>query len=154
MRPLTTMTFRSRFAAMAAALLLISTWGGCGRKMPPIQPGTYPPPAVKDLAFELQDGLLTLFWTLPAAEKDRDKENSAVSFKVLRARQTASEAECQACSVRFQTVGVVRLAGRDPSERLQFQDRLEPGYKYRYKVIGTSAAGVEAKDSNIVHPNP
>ena len=154
MHPLTTMAFRSRFAAMVAALLLIGAMHGCGRKMDPIQPGTYPPPPVKDLAFELQDGLLTLFWTLPAAEKERDKENPSVSFKVLRARQTASEAECQACSVRFQAVGVVRLAGRDPSERLQFQDRLEPGYKYRYKVIGTSAAGVESKDSNIVHPNP
>jgi hypothetical protein len=154
MRPLTPMTFCRRFAAILAAVLLIGAWGGCGRKMPPIQPGTYPPPAVKDLAFELQDGLLTLYWTLPAAEKERDKETPPVAFKVLRARRTASEAECQSCSVRFQAVGNVRLAGRDPSERLQFQDRLEPGYQYRYKVIGTSAAGVESKDSNIVHPNP
>jgi hypothetical protein len=154
MRPLTPMPFCRRLAAIAAAVVWIGAMYGCGRKMDPIQPGTYPPPAVKDLAFELQDGLLTLFWMLPAAEKERDKENPAVSFKVLRARQTASEAECQSCSVRFQAVGVVRLAGRDPSERLQFQDRLEPGYQYRYKVIGTSAAGVDSKDSNIVHPNP
>jgi hypothetical protein len=140
-------------AAIVAAVLLIAAWGGCGRKMPPIQPGTYPPKAVKDLAFEVQDGSLTLFWSAPA-EKEKDKENAAVSFKVLRARQTASEADCQTCSVRFQAVGDVRLAGRDPSERLQFQDRLDPGYKYRYKVIGTSAAGVVSKDSNIVHPNP
>lgn len=154
MHPPTPIAFCRRLAAIVAAVLLIGALDGCGRKMPPIQPGTYPPPAVKDLAFEVQDGLLTLFWTVPAAEKEREKENPAVSFKVMRARQTASEADCQTCSVRFQAVGDVRLAGRDPSQRLQFQDRLEPGYKYRYKVIGVSAAGVESKESNIVHPNP
>ena len=153
MRPLTPLAFCSRFAAMVMVVLWIGAGGGCGRKMPPIQPGTYPPAAVKDLAFELQDGGLTLFWTAPAMEKEKDRENAAVGFKVLRARQTESEAACQSCSVRFQVIGEVRLAGRDPSERLQFKDRLEPGYKYRYKVIGTSAAGVESKDSNIVHPN-
>ena len=77
--------------------------------MPPIQPGTYPPKAVKDLTFDVQDGSLTLFWSAPA-EKEKDKENAAVSFKVLRARQTASEADCQTCSVRFQAVG--RCAAR------------------------------------------
>jgi len=153
MRPLAPIFFCSRFAVIAAAVLLIGALDGCGRKMPPIQPGTYPPQAVKDLAFEVKDGSLTLFWTAPV-EKEKDKENAAVGFKILRARQTASEAECQSCSVRFQVVGNIRLAGKDPSERLQFQDRLEPGYKYRYKVIGTSAAGVDSKDSNIVHPNP
>jgi hypothetical protein len=86
--------------------------------------------------------------------KPKDQENAAVSFKVLRARQTEAEAACQSCSVSFQMVGVVRLEGRDPSARLEFRDLLEPGYKYRYKVIGTSAAGVDSKDSNIVHPTP
>jgi hypothetical protein len=140
-------------ALVAAALLIVAVWGGCGRKMPPIQPGTYPPQAVKDLAFDVRDGLLTLFWRAPV-EKEKDKENAAVSFKVLRARQTEAEAACQSCSVSFQMVGVVRLEGRDPSARLEFRDLLEPGYKYRYKVIGTSAAGVDSKDSNIVHPTP
>jgi hypothetical protein len=154
MHPPTPIPFCRRLAAIAAATLLIAALHGCGRKMPPIQPGTYPPPAVKDLAFELKDDSLTLFWTMPAAETQRDKENAAVSFKILRARQTKSEAECQTCSVRFQAIGDVRLAGKDPSKRLQFQDRLEPGYKYRYKVVGTSAAGVDSKESNIVHPTP
>lgn len=153
MRPPPPMPLPGRLAAVAAALLIAAVWGGCGRKMPPIQPGTYPPQAVKDLVFEVRDGSLTLFWTLPV-EKEKDKENAAVTFKVLRARQTESEAECQSCSVRFQVVGNVSLVGRDPAARLQFKDWLEPGYKYRYKVIGTSAARVDSKDSNIVHPNP
>jgi hypothetical protein len=141
-----------RLVAVAMAALLLVAPGGCGRKMPPIQPGTYPPPAVKNLAFEMRDDRLTLFWTAPVAKGE--KESPAVGFRILRARQTASEAECQTCSVRFQTVGDVRLAGRDPSERLQFQDRLEPGYKYRYKVIGYSDARLDSKDSNVVHPTP
>ena len=148
MRPLTPIPFCRRLAAIVAVVLLIGTGvTKCCRS----QPGTYPPKAVKDLAFDVQDGSLTLFWSAPA-EEEKDKENAAVSFKVLRARQTASEADCQACSVRFQAVGDVRLAGGEPQGALQ--DRLEPGYKYRYKVIGASTAGVASKDSNIVHPNP
>jgi hypothetical protein len=141
-----------RLAAVAAVVFLFAAPGGCGRKMPPIQPGAYPPPAVKNLAFEVQDDNLTLFWTLPVAKGE--KESPAVGFKILRARQTESEAECQTCSVRFLTVGNVGLAGKDPSERLQFRDRLEPGYKYRYKVIGYSDARLDSKDSNVVYPTP
>jgi len=84
--------------------------GSRGRmRLPAIQPGTYRA-AVKDLAFEVQTEP-DLFWSAPA-EKEKDKENAAVSFKVLRARQTASEADCQTCSVRFQeSAGAARRQG-------------------------------------------
>jgi len=141
-----------RFTAILAVVFMLGGVEGCGRKLPPIQPGTYPPPAVKDLAYELKDGELTLSWTTPAVQKE--KESPAVGFKILRARQTSSEAECQTCTVRFQVVGDVRPAGKEPSERLQFQDRLESGYKYRYKVKGYTTPEAEGKDSNVVFPNP
>ena len=67
---------------------------GCGRKLPPIQPGTYPPPAVRDLAFQVRGEEVVLSWTVPAGSPDKD--SPAVGFKVLRSRQTEQEvAECQ-----------------------------------------------------------
>jgi hypothetical protein len=146
------MTGFCRLTAVLATVLLLAGAAGCGRKLPPIQPGTYPPPAVKNLAFEEQDGELTLFWTAPAVRNQQ--ESPAVGFKVLRARQTLSEAECQSCTVRFEVIGDVRVVSKEPAERMQFKDRLESGYKYRYKVRGVSASGAEAKDSNVVFPNP
>ncbi len=141
-----------RLAAIFTVVFMFGSLGGCGRKLPPIQPGTYPPPAVKNLTFEVKDGELTLFWTVPAVQKE--SESPAVGFKILRARQTVSEAECQTCSVRFEVIGDLPLAGKEPSESLQFRDRLESGYKYRYKVRGYTAVGAQAKDSNVVLPNP
>jgi hypothetical protein len=118
--------------------------------MPPIAPGAYPPPVVKNLMFELKEDQLTLFWPAPAVRSE--KESPAVGFKVLRARQTASEAECRTCRLRYQVAGEVRLAGQDPSARLQFQDRLEPGYKYRYKIISYSVDGLESRESDSLDP--
>jgi hypothetical protein len=107
---------------------------------------------VKQLLFEVKDGELTLFWTAPVVRKET--ESPAAGFRILRARQTLSEAECQTCSVPFQIIGNFPVAGKEPSERLQFRDRLEAGYKYRYKVRGYSESGAEARDSNVVFPNP
>src|SRR5512143_4060587 len=119
-----------RLTVILIAVCMLGGVAGCGRKLPPIQPGTYPPPAVKDLAFEVKDGTVTLSWTVPAVQKPN--ESPPVGFKVLRARQTLTEAECQTCTVRFLVVGDIRVVGKEPAERLQFQDRLESGYKYRY----------------------
>lgn len=141
-----------RLTVILMAVFILVVLGGCGRKLPPIQPGTYPPPAVKDLAFEVKDSELTLSWTVPAVQKE--KESPPVGFKVLRARQTLAEAECQTCTVRFQAIGDVRVIGKEPAERLQFKDRLESGYKYRYKVRGYTTPEAEGKDSNVVLPNP
>ncbi len=103
-------------------ILLAAVLAGCGRKMPPIAPGAYPPPAVKQVSFERQQDRLTLFWTRPLARSE--KESPAVGFR----------------------------AGQDPSERLQFEDRLEPGYDYHYQIISLSADGLESKESASVHP--
>jgi hypothetical protein len=139
-----------RAVAFGGLVFIIGALAGCGRKMPPIAPGAYPPPVVKNLTFELQEDQLTLFWPAPAVRSE--KESPAVGFRVLRARQTASEAECRTCRLRYQEAGEVRLAGQDPSARLQFQDRLEPGYKYRYKIISYSADGLESRESDSVNP--
>jgi hypothetical protein len=140
-----------RAAAFSMLVFLSSAFAGCGHKMLPIPPGVYPPPVVKNITFERQDDRLTLFWSLPAVRSE--KEAPAVGFKILRARQTAGEAECRTCRLRFEVAGEVPAAGREPAERLQFQDRLEPGYEYRYKIISVSAEGLESRDSVSVQPS-
>jgi hypothetical protein len=141
-----------RFALVLAAAA-IAVLAGCGRKLPPIQPGTYPPPAVRDLAFQVRGEEVVLSWTVPAGAPDKD--SPAVGFKVLRSRQTEQEvAECQSCAPRFQAVGDVRPMDPVESGAMQYVERLEPGYRYQYKVRSYSASNREGRDSNVVHLTP
>ena len=141
-----------RFALVLAAAA-IAVLAGCGRKLPPIQPGTYPPPAVRDLAFQVRGEEVVLSWTVPAGSPDKD--SPAVGFKVLRSRQTEQEvAECQSCAPKFQAVGDVRPTDPVESGGLQYVERLEPGYRYQYKVRSYSASNREGRDSNVVHITP
>jgi hypothetical protein len=137
-----------RGALVLLGVLLLTLGGSCGRKLPPIQPGVLPPPAVADLSYEMHGSEIVLIWSLPAFRQDQ--ESAAAGFKVLRARQTAAEAECQTCPAPFQTIGDVWASGKRPASRLRFRDALEPGFKYRYKLKSYSADGVFGKDSNEV----
>jgi hypothetical protein len=138
--------------ALVLALLALAVLAGCGRKLPPIQPGTYPPPAVKDLAFQIRGEEVVLTWAVPPDAPE--KESPAVGFKVLRSRQTETEAECQTCPPKFQPIGDVRPSGPAVPGGMQYVDRLEPGYRYQYKVRSYSAVGTEGRDSNVVHLKP
>jgi hypothetical protein len=137
-----------RWAAVLFGGLLLSLGGSCGRKLPPIQPGVLPPPTVADLAYEMHGREIILVWTLPVFR--HDQESAAAGFKILRARQTMAEAECQTCPAPFQTVGDVLASGKRSAGRLRFRDTLEPGFNYRYKLRAYSADGVFGKDSNEV----
>jgi hypothetical protein len=116
--------------------------------MDPIRPGVYPPPAVKDLAYEINGSTIALTWFVPFAQGE--KEAPAASFKIFRARQTPADAECQTCPVRFQVIGEMTARGRSAISRPRFRDKLEPGFTYHYKVKAYSSEGVEGKDSNVI----
>jgi hypothetical protein len=136
-------------AGLVVALVLAAAIAGCGRKLPPIQPGSYPPPAVKDLVYQVRDEEVVLTWSIPAATSE--KESPAAGFKVLRSRQTEAEAECTTCPPKFQAISDVRSPGPVTTAAMHYADRLEPGYRYQYKVRGYSAGGREGRDSNVVH---
>jgi hypothetical protein len=137
-----------RVAAVLIGILLLSGGGGCGRKMPPIQPGLLPPPTVADLTYEMRGNEIILLWTLPAFSQK--KESAAAGFQVLRARQTTAEAQCRECPAPFETVGDVLASGRAVGSRLRFRDAMEPGFTHSYKLKPYTADGVIGQDSNTV----
>jgi hypothetical protein len=132
-------------AAACIGLLGISLLVGCGRKLPPIQPGAFPPPVVVDLTHEVRGSEIFLFWSIPPVNPT--KERAAAGFKVLRARQTAAEDECQACPVPYRVIADIAASGRPPGSRMKFRDALEPGFKYSYKLQSYTADEVLGKDS-------
>jgi len=135
-------------AAVLIGVLLLGVMGSCGRKMLPIQPGVLPPPTAADLAYEMRGSEIILSWTVPIYH--HNKESAAAGFKVLRARQTMAEAQCQTCPAPFQTIGDVLASGKTSGSRLRFRDTLEPGFTYSYKLKPYTADDVVGKDSNVV----
>lgn len=136
---------------LAGALLVCQTAAGCGRKMLPIRPGSYPPPAVANLGYAWGDGeALVLSWDAPAPRGE--KESPAAGFRVLRARLQPGEENCRGCPVRYDVVGQVRAESREGDGRFRFVDRPEPGFLYRYKVIAYSAEGLVSRESVVLQP--
>lgn len=135
-------------AAAGVGILLYCVLGGCGRKLPPIQPGALPAPAVADLAGEASAGEVRLVWSIPPARPAAESE--AAGFKVLRARRPVDESECATCPVAFQVIGDVAAAGRRPGSRLKFRDSIQPGFQHRYKIQAYSADGRTGRESNTV----
>lgn len=134
---------------LAAALIGLALFAsGCGRKLPPIQPGVLPPPAVADLAYEVREGEILLFWNMPAFNPE--KESAAAGFRVQRSRQTAAEAECRTCPTRFQAVGDIGASGRAPGSRIRFRDAPETGFVYSYKVQAYTADGRTGEESKTL----
>ncbi|MEJ5359410.1 MAG: hypothetical protein WHT06_12140 [Desulfobacterales bacterium] len=142
---------RRLFLFLAGLLLVCQAAAGCGRKMPPIRPGSYPPPAVANLGYAWGDGeALVLSWDAPAPRGE--KESPAEGFRVLRARLQPGEENCRGCSVRYEVVGQVRVESRGEDGRFRFVDRPAPGFLYRYKVTAYSAEGLVSRESAVLQP--
>jgi hypothetical protein len=137
-----------RVAAACIGFFLFITVGGCGRKLPPIQPGAFPPPAVADLSYEISGGDILLAWSLPVFNPT--KEGTVAGFKILRARRTADESDCPTCRDVFQEIGDIAASGRHPGSRIKFRVALEPGFKHRYKIRSYTSDGLVGRDSNTV----
>ena len=137
-----------RCAAILVSVFLAGMLFGCGRKLPPSPPQQYMPPVVADLAFRLEENRVTLSWTVP---QPLDKDQPApAGFRIFRARQLSSEADCSSCKLDFRQTGDVTSKGKKPGSPLHFSETLLSGYKYVYKVVAYDAKGFDGKDSKSI----
>lgn len=139
-------------AAASIGLVSLILITGCGRKLPPIQPGALPPAAVVDLTYEVQGSAVLLSWSVPAFEPA--KQSAVALFKVLRARQTDQEAECGTCPPAFRVIAERAASAKAPGSRMRFRDALEPGFKHSYKLQSYADDGIAVQESNAVTVTP
>lgn len=144
----TARSFAAALLAAAVAAASLAAASGCGRKLPPAPPGAKAPAAVQDLAATLEGAAVTLLWTHAAAPAEG--ESQTAGYKVFRARRDAAEADCTDCPAPFKLIGELSARRMTPGSRVRFRDEIEPGYRYRYKVVAISAEGAPAADSNVV----
>lgn len=137
-------------------LLIVITlsvlFSGCGKKAPPLPPRQIQPPAVNDLTSSVDGNLLELNWTYPV-----DKKNTASGvsgFIVYRSKQKLSEPECEVCPVTFERVEDIPIRVKHAESVIKgvmtYNEVLEKGFRYRYKVTVYTNKGLSGSDSNLV----
>jgi hypothetical protein len=116
----------------------------CGKKGPPLPPREKPLPAITDLKEEIQNGQLTLTWTVSTVKR-------ASGFYVYRSKTGVSEPECKDCPVLFTRLADIPITrGVGEEKTFMYTETVEKGYRYIYKVTVYSQAGLVSSDSNYV----
>lgn len=135
---------------MFLALPLLSA-AGCGKKTPPVPPGQRVPLPAVQLEKDIEGSTLTLTWTIGQVN---GKETIWQKFSVFRSITDARESACDSCPIVFQYLTDIPVTGREADARgkiqLRFQDQLEEGFHYIYKVTGYSTDNPDGHDSNLV----
>jgi len=131
---------------------LILVFSACGMKGPPKPPIKDEPPVVSDLSYVIEKESVQLSWTVPP--KGGKRPSRLAGFKIFRFKQTFVEAECKTCPPQFEEIWdlpiVDKREGGAPQDRMTFNDALESGYRYVYKVAVYLNDGVVGSDSNVV----
>ena len=125
---------------------------GCGKKAPPKPPRQEEPPVVNDLSYSLDRNNFKLTWTIPEVKQ---KVKSGLSgFVIYRSKKPFSESECLNCPVFFKRIADIPIkakgAGNLKKDIITYNEILEKGCRYIYKVTGYTDNGVKGDDSNQI----
>ena len=126
--------------------------GGCGKKGPPVAPGAKPLPAVSDLRLTMGTDRIWLSWSIP---DEMNKISAGIKeFAVYRSKVSATEPACKDCPILFKRIAQVPLEIHLKEEAVgrpfSYEDRVESGNHYIYKVTVLMKDGRESPDSNFV----
>jgi len=134
-------------------LALASSLGvGCGKKGPPRAPQQPLPAMVKDLSYRIDHDRIYLGWTIPGA--DGRSASYPATVKLFRFKQSAEDSSCEKCPIHFTEIAdlpvQMKRSGKSESGSMSFEEVLERGYRYFYKVVVYNKDGIGGKDSNTV----
>jgi len=125
-------------------------WAACGKKAPPRPPvREEAPAAVSRLSKTVSGDTLRLTWNLIAG-----KGQAAAGFYVYRSKMRLEDSNCPTCPILFERVAVIPNQGQGTGAAalglFEYQETLESGYRYIYKVTAYFQSGLTGKDSNMV----
>lgn len=123
--------FWKRLIIFAFCILLVS----CGRKAPPVPPGTLRPKAIKDLSYKVIPEGIELKWSCPVRNRDGSPLVSIKSFRLLKA-EIPLEDYCEGCPPPFgQLIEVPFDAKPEKARKMVYEDRtVNSGMQYIYTV--------------------
>lgn len=125
---------------------------GCGVKAPPVPPRSNPPAAITDLTYTLNQNQIWLSWSIPTG--DAAGTTGLGGFIIYRAVASLAEPICDDCPALFRRIGEIDfeelIAGNPDRKTATFQQTIEKGYQYIFKVSAFSKDGQRGSDSNRV----
>jgi hypothetical protein len=135
----------STYFAVAFLTSVVFLLSGCGVKGSPVPPVYAKPPAVSDLQYQVEGRQLSLTWSVPPMQPT---DNVAIAgAKVFRLKLSLKKVPCQDCPRTFTLMGKIPIR----SGTMQFQDTMDKGFEYYYKIVLYDAGNHDGEDSNIVH---
>ncbi|MEA3280242.1 MAG: hypothetical protein U9Q38_06560 [Thermodesulfobacteriota bacterium] len=135
--------------AIFSILLCIAVFSlGCGRKAPPVPPRYEPPPTVNDLSSSIDKDMIELSWTIP--HKKGKIASDPDGFILYRSKTLLSEPVCKKCPVLFKRIADIPIEEKDVNKKITYEETLEKGYRYIYKVTVYINTGASGKDSNYI----
>lgn len=144
-----------RFGALLVCLLLL-TLSGCGKKGP-VQPLVPKLPKAPGAFAARQMGQRALLsWTLPTQNQDGSAMTNLQGFRIFKMRYELSNecAECRDTSLLLKTIDLdfLKEARREGNRLFYWDDQLEVGFGYRYRVVGFNSENRDGESSRVVLP--
>ena len=140
--------FQTSMVKSFVLALAVVSLVGCGVKRPPRPLGIPDPPSVTNLAHVVAGGEALLKWTVPSASSR--VMNLARGFIVYRSKTAIQNGSCEGCPVLFKRIADVAYDPQGDQSDMSYNDPIEPGYHYVYKVVLFLEGGRLGGDSNFV----
>ncbi len=126
---------------------------GCGKKMAPIPPDSLVPGEVRQFTVRQEGPALQLTWLLPRVNIDNQPLTDIQGFRLFR--HEASLAASGGCPPDLDLLAVIDLSypqmGEVSGEMVRYRDeKLEPGKRYFYQVVGFGRGGQPGLPSAIL----
>ncbi len=132
------MHYRKLISCLLLALVgILSTvlLGACGKKAPPVPPGTIRPKRIKDLKATASNNGIILTWTVPTRNINGSPLIWIKSFAIYRAE--LSPGQCTSCPVSYPPPTIIpyNKGIKSPKKQIRYEDLTAmPGKLYVYQV--------------------
>ena len=129
---------------ISIAFLLL--FAGCGKKGPPVPMRILLPGGIKDLTGEVKDGALFLSFSIPATDRAGRQVTDLGGFSMFK--------NCSTCVGGFEPWKEIRLDEKQGYTIVNgkvyiYDDDLNPGNRYAYRVHPMTKLGTIGEGSNI-----
>ena len=133
------------YSYFVVAILFTLLLSGCGIKGLPVPPRYAKPPAVSDLQYQVVGNQINLNWSVPIPKQASDNYTIA-GAKVFRLKEYLKNLPCRDCPQTFRKIR--KIPAR--SGTMEFQDTIDKGFRYYYKIVLYDAGNQDGEDSDIV----
>jgi len=143
-------TLLRRFFFFLLAVLLLGAVSGCGKKTPPVPPGTMLPAAITDLSSQMDEKGVTLTWSYPRRTVRGERLPYRIEGFFLSRAVIPLGGECEQCPLPFGPPLEIKAEQEEGGRVLYREALLRPGHRYVYRVRSKAGLFVTSEESNTV----